>query len=323
MQFKRCRLVPAKPVVNAALASTLFLFAACGNGGEEPVSQDTEIAVTGDVVSLPAVWSTSRLQGEVADIALAGGAASTLAIAYEGRGLEFFDLEAERRAEAAPLGVRKLASGAYVDFGDTALILFPGISDENELGAYVYAEGLVAPQLVELPIEPGGDVHGVCARQRGSAGIIDLAYWTLAPGTGVVRGELTVEGNAFVWTETGTQPLPSIDTSCVFDGNELVFSGEGDAALAQFDRPGIAVTLSLDAQGGLSASGPDGRQSVSVRDGLSVRTPTPIVAMAALGTPFGGGYPQGLIVIAGSTGEDHQAVFVDTTPLVASVAAAE
>lgn len=321
MQFKRCRIVPARHLVNAALATSVLLFAACGNGSEEATAPDAENGAQAGDLSLPAVWSTSRLSGEVADIALAGGAASALAIAYEGRGLEFFDLEAERIAEMAPLGVLKLANGAYVDIGGTQLILFPGISDENVLSAYVYAEPLIAPQRVELPIDTNGAVHGVCARQRGSsdANVIDLAYWTLVPGGGVVRGELGVDGSDFVWTQTGTLPLPNYAENCAFDGDDIVFSGEDEAVVASFIRPGVALTVTLGDDGELSAS-LDGASDLglSVRDGLSVRTPSPVVAMAALGMPFGGGYPEGLIVIAGSTGDAHQAVFVDTTLLVAA-----
>ncbi|MEL6955962.1 MAG: hypothetical protein AAFO88_04915, partial [Pseudomonadota bacterium] len=53
----------------------------------------------------------------------------------------------------------------------------------------------------------------------------------------------------------------------------------------------------------------------SIRDGISVRAPDPVRAIAALGRPRGGGYPGGLIVMAGRVGDADQAVFIDAGPL--------
>ncbi|MEL6955435.1 MAG: hypothetical protein AAFO88_02210, partial [Pseudomonadota bacterium] len=76
----------------------LFL-AACGEPSVEQGS-DTPTEQEAAAPMLPAVWNTSDLEGTVSDIALAGGGASMLAIAYTGGGLEIFDLEGDRLSES-------------------------------------------------------------------------------------------------------------------------------------------------------------------------------------------------------------------------------
>ena len=76
--------------------------------------------------------------------------------------------------------------------------------------------------------------------------------------------------------------------------------------------------LSIEEGSGLQVSTDLGMTNtdIRVRDGITVIAPDNPDALAAMGTMMNGGYPGGVIVIAGETGPDqHQAVFVDPSQL--------
>lgn len=325
MQFKRRCLVPARPLVNAGFATSLLLLAACGGSGPADTDDAPARADRGDAdmadsdssaLTLPAVWSTRPLPRNVRDIALAGGAASTLAVAYERGGLELFNLEAERISDLAELNVRDLSQGGYLEISQTGLVLFPGVNGNGDLAGYLYATGLDAPQEIELPVQLSAPVEGLCSRgiTGSDTDIIEIAAWSDGDAS-ITRGRIVTDGDDFDFIAATGAPSPGNATGCAFIGDDLVLEARVEA-MASLVRPGSESLILLDTRGDLStARGQVGDMALAIRDGLSVTAPANITALDALGQPFGGGYPAGVIVIAGDTGRGDQVVFVDAAPL--------
>lgn len=317
MQFKRWRLVPDRSLVNAGAASLLFFLAACGSPADTPEAPDVS-RQPGDTLTLPAVWSTNALDGAVADVALAGGASSLLAVAYDRRGLELFNLEAERVAEIVGFAIEDLANGHYVEIDGAGLTIFPGLTREGEVKAYVYGDGLITPAEIDLPISEEGRIAGICStRAQGQAGdILRLGYWTTSDLRRLTIGVISVEGGEFSWREVNEREADGDIGACSLEG-ELVFSDLGAASRGALVRPGVMHQVTLSQAGELKA-GPlsEPLRPLALRDGITVRAPVRPAAMAALGSPFGGGYPGGVIVVAGETDPGtYQAVFVDAGAL--------
>lgn len=320
MQFKRWRIVPGRRLVNAGLASCLYFLSACGS---EPAETDTALPAPtvqppSDIgLELPAVWNTSDLAGTVSQLALAGGAASVLAVVYDDGALELFDLEADRISPVTPLDVAMIATGAYADFGDVALAVFPGVTQEGELVAYAFGPGLDAPQKIELPIETQGPVAGLCSRGRtySEGGLLDLAFWTEAAPATAVTGTLTSDEGAFVFSSEETTK-PAGATACAFQTEGPVFLATPMRELAVLNRPAGSQYVGITQGGDLIYRIGEGEvDRLGLRDGISVRVPERIADIAALGMAFGGGYPEGLIVVAGPVAGRDQVVFVDAGAL--------
>ncbi len=103
--FKRPPLRLATSLVNAPLTlSVLFLFVGCGGPSsnapetaprpaQQAVNPDTDKAPdTPDTgLSLPAVWQTAPLEGEITSIGIADAAGSTLAVSYKDGGVQLFN----------------------------------------------------------------------------------------------------------------------------------------------------------------------------------------------------------------------------------------
>ncbi len=326
MQFKRWCLVPARRLVNAGALAALTFLAACGPGSEDrgaadgagSHASDRENAVPDEVFTLPAVWSTSALDGPVADIALAGGASSMMAVAYENRGLEMFNLEADRVAQIVRFAVRDLANGEFVEIDGAGVTVFPGIDNEGAVNAYVYGDGLISPVEIALPIKVDGEAVGLCSsRARIEDGdFMRIGYWTQKRPDRLEIGILGIKSGEFTWRAAGQNDFGAEISACSLEGGTQVSGGE-TRALARLERPGLSVRIRLGSDGTLQASAGDGAaMTLGLREGLSVRVPVRPVAIAALGSPFGGGYPGGLVVVAGETGENvHQVAFVDAAAL--------
>lgn len=317
MQFKRWRLSATSPVVNAGLGlALLFTAVGCSKKAEAPeVSASASEIAAG--VELPAVWSTRPLEGKVNAVALSGGLGGLLAVAYERGGLQLFNMNGEILGEPANFRLTDLASGQSATLGGSTVTIFPGITREGQLKAYLYGEGLLAPAQVDLPVPNTSSIAGVCSGPMRAAGIMRVAYWTSTNDrvlqTGIVReenGEFSWDASESTFTDFGIR-------SCAYTSDTLVASPRAKSA-ASLTRGDFDALLSIEDDSGLQVSTDLGMTNteITVRDGITIIAPDTPDAMAAMGTMMSGGYPGGVIVIAGETAPDqHHAVFVDPSAL--------
>ncbi len=322
MQFKRGRLVAERGFVNAGTAAVLLALAACGSDapGDAPAAPP---ARTGEqparTIELPVVWGTSALDGAVRDVAISGGLSGLVAIAYEGRGLELFNLDAERVATAAPFALTALGNGVAAEIDGAQLTLFPGIDADGNLKAYVYGDGLVTPAEIDLPVEQSGRATGLCAAPLafGEPGLIRMGYWTGPSSRQLVTGTLGAAGGELTWQpgEPVTSENPIAACSLTADG--AITAGVAVTETARLARETIGYTLSMAPSGALFLRADDAESlSLTLRDGLSVKAPDIPRAIAAYGRPLSGNYPGGLVIVAGEIEPgDWRAVFVDTSDL--------
>jgi hypothetical protein len=313
MQIKGWRLSAAFPFVNAAAGlSLLFAASACGRQ-EAPTSDPDQAPVISGQIELPAVWSTRPLQGEIRDVALSSGSGAILAVAYDAGGLEFFDMEGERLGEPARFHLKDLADGRSASIEGAQLTIFPGVTEEGTLKAYVFGSGLLGPAQIDLPIPEERMVEGLCTGEAGSQGLMRLAYWTISDNRTLRTGIVSQAGDELSWTEEAATEAGFPVTSCVFAYDTLIASPRS-AASASLTRGENSALLSIEEGGQLQISTDLGMTTneIAVRDGITITAPDSPTAVTAHGTLPAGGYPGGVVVIAGETSEGtHQVVFVD------------
>ncbi|MEZ5955005.1 MAG: hypothetical protein R3C13_11955 [Hyphomonas sp.] len=313
MEFKRWRLSATSPVVNAGLGLAL-LFTAAGCSKQEKAAEIApEAAEIAADVELPAVWATRSLAGPVRSLALSGGTGGVLAVAYKDGGLQLFNMDAERLGEPIQFRIRALANGKAATIAGRTLTLFPGVTDDGAMKAYVYGEGLMAPAQVDLPVDGESHIAGICSGPTGTEGLMRLAFWTETNNrvlqAGIVReseGELSWDRGDSTFTDFPIR-------SCAYTEDTLVASPRAVAA-APLVRGGFSGLLSLEEDSALNLSTDLGMTSsaLKVRDGITVVMPDSVDAMTAMGTMMSGGYPGGLIVVAGEVApDDNQVVFID------------
>ncbi len=319
MQFKRWRLSATSRLVNAGLGlSLLFAAAACSKKEKAPEPAPESSEITADV-PLPAVWATRSLEGPVSAIALSGGLNGLLAVAYQRGGLQLFNMEAERIGEPVKFRIKALGGGQAATIGGANIVVFPGVTIDGDMKAYVYGEGLMAPAQVDLPVDGEKMIDGVCTGPAGGEGVMRLAFWTAANNTVLQAGMLREQEGEFTWVRDASTFTDFPITSCAYTQDTLVASPRARSA-APLVRGDYSALLSLEDDNGLLVSTDLGMTTsvVDVQDGISVRAPDKPDAMAAMGTMMSGGYPGGLIVLAGEVAPgDNQVVFVDPTALTA------
>ena len=317
MQIKGWRLSAAFPFVNAAAGlSLLFAASACGRQ-EAPTVDPAQAPVISGQIELPAVWSTRPLQGEIRDVALSSGSGAILAVAYDAGGLEFFDMEGERLGEPARFHLKDLADGRSASIEGAQLTIFPGVTEEGTLKAYVFGSGLLGPAQIDLPIPEERMVEGLCTGEAGSQGLMRLAYWTISDNRTLRTGIVSQTGDELSWTEEAATEAGFPVTSCVFAYDTLIASPRS-AASASLTRGENSALLSIEEGGQLQISTDLGMTTneVAVRDGITITAPDSPTAVTAHGTLPAGGYPGGVVVIAGETSAGtHQVVFVDPSAI--------
>ena len=317
MEFKRWRLSATSTVVNAGLGlALLFATAACSRQETAPETAVEAPEPAADVV-LPAVWATRTLDGPVSSIALSGGSRGLLAVAYQTGGLQLFDMEAERIGEPTNFRVKALAGGQSTMIGGSTLTVFPGVTNDGTMKAYVYGQGLLAPAQVDLPVDGETALAGVCSGPAGTQGIMRLAFWTDINNRVLQAGILTENNGELSWNRGDSTFTDFPIHSCAYTNDTLVASPRATAA-APLIRGDVSALLSLEPENGLQVSTDLGMttSAVNIRDGLSVFAPDEPVAMAAMGTMMSGGYPGGVIALAGEVKPgDNQVVFVDPSPI--------
>lgn len=313
MQIKGWRLSAAFPFVNAAAGlSLLFAATACGRQETPTATPDQDPVIAGQI-ELPAVWSTRPLQGKVRDVALSSGSGAVLAVAYDAGGLEFFDMEGDRLGEPTRFHLKDIADGRSASIQGAQLTIFPGVTEEGTLKAYVFGAGLVAPAQIDLPIPEERMVEGLCTGEAGTQGLMRLAYWTISNNRVLRTGIVSQDGDELAWKEEAATEAGFPITSCVFAYDTLVASPRS-AASASLTRGDNSALLSIEEGGPLQISTDLGMttSAISVRDGITVTAPDSPTAVTAHGSLPAGGYPGGVVVIAGETSEGtHQVVFVD------------
>ena len=337
MGYKRWRLAATPDLVNAARGAACLIFLVSCSGGEDPrdtstrgqgaarVGQDqaTSALPQRDADGrkmFPAVWSTRPLGGPVRDIALARGGSPLLAIAYESRGLELFNLEAERMTERVGFQVSDIADGQFAQIDGVGLTVFPGVDAEGNLKAWVYGEGLKAPAEIDLPIEVETYALGACSAPapEGSGALMRFAFWSFGDDRRLRTGKLRAEGGTFVWEDDGYVGADAPIAACQIARTGTELAPDGTRTIATFARGAETRQVFLREDGELLA-GQQGQapDSFGLREGITVAFPERPTAMSALGVATTGGYPEGLIVVAGETEPGvHQAVFVDPTGLI-------
>ncbi len=337
MGYKRWRLAATPDLVNAAMAAAGLIFlASCSDGDsvrDRAAPQDAPD--TGETANtlptlpqrdaegrkmFPAVWSTRPLDGPVKDLALARGGSPLLAIAYESRGLELFNLEAERMTERVGFQVTDIADGQFARIDDVGLTVFPGVDGEGELKAWVYGEGLKAPVEIDLPIELDTFALGACSAPppEGSGALMRFAFWSFGDERRLRTGKIFAEDGSFTWEDDGYIGADAPIAACQIARTGTELAPEGTRTIATFTRGDDSRQVVLREDGELLA-GQRGKapDPFGLRDGITVAFPETPTAMSALGIATTGGYPEGLIVVAGETEPGiHRAVFVDPTGLL-------
>jgi hypothetical protein len=191
--------------------------------------------------------------------------------------------------------------------------VFPGVTRDGTVKAYVYGEGLVAPAQVDLDVDGETHVAGICSGPAGTQGIMRLAFWT-STNDRVLQAGIVKEANGELTWERGESTFTDFPIlSCAYTDNTLVASPRAFAA-ASLIRGNVSTLLSLEPDTGLRISSDLGmtNKDVNIRDGLSVYAPAKPVALAAMGTMMSGGYPGGVIALAGEVEPGKsQVVFVD------------
>jgi hypothetical protein len=317
MQIKGWRVVAASPFVNAAAgALLLFGLGACSRQETAPEGPPVAAPIVGGL-ELPAVWSTRALEGPVRDVAMSTGGGAVLAVAYERGGLEFFDMDGERIGQPALFRLKAIADGRSTTIDDSSVTLFPAITEEGDLKGYIFSPGLLAPTQIDLPIAEERSIEGLCTGDPSSGGLIRIAYWTLANTMSLTTGVLSENGGDLVWTPEDATLTQFPVTSCVFAYDTLVASPVA-ADSAALTRGPYSALLSLEDGKPLQISTDYGltTTAISVRDGITIDAPRNPTAISAHGTLPAGGYPGGVVVIAGENrAGEHQVVFIDPSEL--------
>ena len=316
MQIKGWRLVAASPFVNAAAGAILLFGAAACSRQDKAPEAPPQAAPIATGLELPAVWATRALSGPVQDVAISTGGGAILAAAYERGGLEFFDLEGERIGVPALFRLKAIADGRSTTIDDAAITLFPGVTEGGELKGFVYSPGLPGPTQIDLPFNEPRAVAGLCTGDAGSQGLIRIAYWTVVNSMELTTGLLTETDGELGWVPEAATPSSIPISSCVFAGGELVASGVANSA--PLTRGEYSALLSLEDGGPIRISTDYGMTTtdIAVRDGITIQAPRNPSAMTALGTLPAGGFPGGVVIVAGeTTAGEHQIVFIDPSEI--------
>ncbi len=319
MMFKRPRLRPVRPLVNVGLAASLIFICACSK--DEPPADGQSSATEGPVTvietperaKLQAVWATNGLEGEIVDVAVSGGPNPLLAAAMAGGAMQMFDLDGERLTEAVSLGVAMLADGVPATLNGLPVVLFPGIGTSGDLNIYLYSSDLGAPVAVDLLGEIGA--RGICGGEADAQNaLLQIGYWTdNAPKT-LIIGDLYEKDGEFLWEQVSTSTPDGPLGGCkLFGGNKGgVDVATGSASLGLIGIAERQTLLELREDGTLNKLSEDGSNTVlPIRAGISIGVPRPITAFATLPDAQFGGYPNGVIIVAGNVDGAQKLVFVE------------
>lgn len=316
--FKRPRLRPTCPVVNAGVAASVIFLAACS--GEKPetpeIRNETGAIVTENVndngVTLQAVWATSSLSAPIVDLAFVGGPEPILATVLETGELQLFTLEGDRITTPVDLGIAELATGQALVLDEAPISIFPGIDMDGSINAYAYNTVLGDP--IGLDVLPGVGAAGLCAgAPLDGTSIMQLAYWTNADPETLVHGHVQQVDGELAWAPIGTLQSPNGPiTSCIASfalSLETAANASDLAELVKFDK---IFTIARTQDNTLTVrEDKQAAKRATILNGITVRASETPTAVAALGSVLYGGYPNGVIVIGGPVGDGHQITFIE------------
>ncbi|MCR9270468.1 MAG: hypothetical protein NXH72_10810 [Hyphomonadaceae bacterium] len=314
--FKRPHLRAAKRLVNAPSALILLFLATACSPGEEPVENqgveppaDSVETPASDGLVLPAVWQTNDLGSPISSLGVAGELGSTVAVAYEDGGLQFLDLEGERITDKADIGVAAVADGRFLQLQGTPVTVFPGITTDGDLSLYIHGGELDEP--LPYPLDAGTDelIEGLCsgAPTFERDGVMRIGFWTRGDRRELKLGRLVEIGDDLILLLDEPARANADITACVLTDTEDVAYSAPVIAATELKYRSKTYRFLLDDLGGYTMiTGDNEVTSFEVLDGITVRPPARPVDMAGTGDARGGGYPGGVIVIAGlaSTGAE-------------------
>ncbi|MDJ0922584.1 MAG: hypothetical protein QNI84_15760 [Henriciella sp.] len=324
--FKRPRLSAAKRLVNApSLVALLFITAACDAPSDTPdvelpveVPAEVPETVTETPVtrmSMPAVWNTSALPVAPASVGIAGELGSTIAVSYADGGLQLFNFEAEILTSKGDLNVDQVGDGRFLMLSGTPVSIFPGIDRDGTLQAYIHGGELQEPIAYGFQVDQSGPAAGLCTAppQGDIDGVMRLGYWTEDEPTLLQSGRIVQVNDSLVFlADEPVEADQPIEACLLEDLGATVFSAPVTSAVA-LDRNGKRHRLTLNSFGRVEYLKDTGElEPVRIRDGISVSMPANPVGMAGTGDARGGGYPGGLLVVAGEAEPgDYRVVLID------------
>jgi|GEM_PF-3381924 len=321
--FKRPRLRPTSPLVNVALATSMIFLAACGGDspqtdtnieGNLPQSgQNTPSENAPNIPKLQAVWASSALTAPITDLAFTGGPEPILAAVLQTGELQLFNLLADRITAPIALDVKALATGQAVVLNEAALTLFPGIGTNGDLNFYAYASALGEP--IKLDLLPGINASGLCAgAPLDETSVMQLAYWTTDAPDQIVHGHVRQDAaGELTWAPIETLINDSGPISaCIAEAELQVATQDTAVNMALMTKYAKSYILAQTAEGTLNLITKSGNPvPVPVNNGITVRMPEQITAMAGLSTVLYGNYPNGVIVLGGEVDGAPHIVFVE------------
>lgn len=314
MQFKRWRLSVASPLVNAGLGlSLLFTAASCTKSAENSPNQ-AETAQAHTDLSFPTVWETRPLDDDVKAIALSDGLSALTAVAFDSGGLQLFTMDGDKLAEPANFKLKDIATGNNSVVDDTMLTIFPAVTDSGELKAFIYGDGLMAPAIVDLPVNEERQIEGLCATPLHGDNLLRVSYWTSLGKQTLKTGRITIKNGELDWANEDAADTDFNIQSCAYiDGQAVPLPDAADAS--GLERGDLRSLVTLDTDGDLRLSYDNGQSHklVQLRGGVTTDPPKQRHAIAAGGVMQAGGFPGGVIVLAG-TNEENQSVLVYVDP---------
>ncbi|MEL6325189.1 MAG: hypothetical protein AAFQ84_13270, partial [Pseudomonadota bacterium] len=170
-----------------------------------------------------------------------------------------------------------------------------------------YNAALEAP--LDLPLIDDVNALGLCASvSDGDAAVFNLGYWTATEPEILIEGTVDIDGTDLSFTEVERTKADDPITGCYVDAGGVLTVSSTGVTVFVLPTETSAVPLALE-NGVLSVF--QGSE-ITLRDGISITAPSPINAASALSDVRFGGYPDGVIAVAGRTrpGLD-QVVFVE------------
>lgn len=320
--FKRPHLRAAKHLVNAPSAMILLFLATACSPGQEPA--ETEVAEPpantvesgeSEGLTLPAVWQTNDLGSPINSIGVAGELGSTVAVAFDDGGLQFLDLEGERVTGKADIEILQVADGRFLRLQETPVTVFPGITRNGKLSLYIHGGEL--PEPLPYSLDAGTDdlIEGICSGPPTFErdGVLRIGFWTQGARRELKLGRLVEVGENLVLLLDEPARAERDITACVLtDTEDVAYSGPVLAAVDLKNRS-KGYRFLLDDLGGYTLITDAGEVTeFEVLDGITVRPPPRPADMAGTGDARGGGYPGGVIVVAGETRSGvHTVTYID------------